>query len=92
VEDEGCVAGECPFEAAKRMRTMGKDEYEAIVAAFIAKKGITRCPTACVSPTQGTVDNTDRAALEVYAGAYEWLRQQRIVARRRLFSGFSEAS
>ena len=65
---------------------MGKDEYQATIAAFIATKGITRCPTACVSRTQGTVDDTDRAALEVYAAACEWSRQQRIVARRRLLS------
>ena len=66
---------------------MGKDEDQATIAAFIAAKGMTRCPTACVSRTQGTVEDTDRAALGVYAAACEWSRQQRIAARRRLFSG-----
>jgi len=37
-------------------------EYEAAVAAFIRAKGVTRCPTACALPTQGTVPAGDRAA------------------------------
>jgi hypothetical protein len=65
---------------------MGQDEYEATVIAFIRTKGITRCPTACALPTQGTVTSADRAALENYAAACEWLREQRIAGRRRLFS------
>jgi hypothetical protein len=64
---------------------MGQDEYEATIAVFMRTKGVTRCPTACVSRTQGTVDDTDRAALENYAAACEWSRQRRIAARRRLF-------
>jgi hypothetical protein len=67
---------------------MDQAEYEAIRAAFIRAKGITRCPTACASRTQGTVDDADRAALEDYAAACEWSRQQRIAARRRLFWTF----
>jgi hypothetical protein len=70
---------------AKRKRTMGQREYEATIAAFMRTKGVTRCPTACVSRTQGTVGETDRAALENYAAACECARQQRIAARRRLF-------
>jgi hypothetical protein len=35
-----------------------------VVAEFIRTKGITRCPTACVLPTQGLVTAADRAALE----------------------------
>ena len=66
---------------------MGQDEYGATVSAFIRTKGITRCPTACALPTQGTVTSADRAALENYAAACEWLRERRIAARRRLFSG-----
>ena len=34
---------------------MCQEEYEAAVAAFIRSKGVTRCPTACALPTQGTV-------------------------------------
>ena len=43
---------------------MGEDEYKAAVAAFIRTKGVTRCPTACALPTQGTIAADDRAALE----------------------------
>jgi len=43
-------------------------EYDAAVAAFIRTKGITRCPTACTHPTEGTVSAADRAALEAYGG------------------------
>ena len=46
---------------------MRHDEYQAAVAAFIRNKGITRCPTACVVPTQATIGAADRAALEKYA-------------------------
>ena len=64
---------------------MSQDEYEATVSVFIRTKGITRCPTACALPTQGTVTSADRAAFENYAAACEWLRERRIAARRRLF-------
>jgi hypothetical protein len=37
------------------------------VAEFIRTRGITRCPTACVSPTQALVGAADRAALQAHA-------------------------
>ena len=46
---------------------MPVSDREAAVAEFIRKRGITRCPTACVLPTQGSVAAADRAALEEYA-------------------------
>ena len=46
---------------------MGDDEYEAAVEAFIRSKGVTRCPTACALPTQGSIAASDRAALGDYA-------------------------
>jgi hypothetical protein len=58
---------------------MSKQEYEAAVAAFIRKKGITRCPTACVSPTQTEVSERDREALRQHA---EVLEQQRLAKYR----------
>jgi len=67
---------------------MSQDEYEATVAAFIRTKGITRCPTACAFRTQGTIAAADRAALEDYVAAREWLRERRIAARRRMFCSF----
>jgi hypothetical protein len=63
---------------------MREDEYEAAVAAFIRTKGVTRCPTACALPTQGTIAATDRAALEDYAIARTRSRRQRQAARERL--------
>jgi hypothetical protein len=64
---------------------MGENEYEAAVAAFIRTKGITRCPTACALPTQGSVAANDRAALEDYAIARAQGRRRRQAARERSF-------
>jgi hypothetical protein len=64
---------------------MCQDEYEAAVAAFIRSKGITRCPTACALPTQGTVPAADRAALDSYAATRSQSRQQKIAERQRSF-------
>jgi hypothetical protein len=64
------------------------NEYDAAVAAFIRAKGITRCPTACALPTQGTIGAADRTALQKYVIARAVLRQSRIAARRRLSSMF----
>jgi hypothetical protein len=63
---------------------MDQEEHEAAVVEFIRTKGITRCPTACAFPTQGTVPAADRAALENYVSAHERLRERKIAARRRL--------
>jgi hypothetical protein len=62
---------------------MHQDDHQAAVAAFIRGKGITRCPTACALPTQGTVDAADRAALQSYAAARSRSLQQKIVGRER---------
>jgi hypothetical protein len=64
---------------------MHQDEHQAAVAAFIRSKGITRCPTACALPTQGTVDAADRAALQGYAATRAESHQQKIVGRERSF-------
>lgn len=58
---------------------------EAAVAEFIRTKGITRCPTACVLPTQGRVAAADRALLEEYAASRERVRQARAAARQNSF-------
>ena len=63
---------------------MGNDEYQAAVADFMRAKGITRCPTACALPTQGTVPAADRAALEDYAVARDQTRRRRLAAREPL--------
>ena len=62
-----------------------RSDHEAVIAEFIRTKGITRCPTACVLPTQGSIDAADQAALEKHAVAQERLRQTKAAARARLF-------
>jgi hypothetical protein len=61
-------------------------DYDEVIAEFIRIKGITRCPTACVSPTQGSVGAADRAALEEHAVARARLQQAKIITRTRQFS------
>jgi hypothetical protein len=48
---------------------LSSTEYKDAVAAFIRDKGITRCPTACLVRTQGSVPAADRAELERYENA-----------------------
>ena len=55
---------------------MCSEEYEAAVAAFIRRNGITRCPTACALPTQATPAAADRAALQRYAAIRGQSRRQ----------------
>ena len=62
-----------------------RSDYEAVIAEFIRTKGITRGPTACVLPTQGSIDAADQAALEKHAVAQERLRQAKAATRARLF-------
>ncbi len=66
-------------------RIVPRDDGEAAVAEFIRSRGITRCPTACVSPTQGLVAAADRAALEEYAVERERMRRAKMAARERPF-------
>lgn len=60
---------------------MHEPEREMAVAEFIRSRGITRCPTACVSPTQASVGAADRAALEEHAIARDRVRRARIAVR-----------
>jgi hypothetical protein len=64
---------------------MPQTDCEAAVAEFIRIKGITRCPTACVLPTQGSVAAADREALEEYALQRDRLRRARAAARVQQF-------
>ncbi|HUC09690.1 MAG TPA: hypothetical protein VL985_04595 [Stellaceae bacterium] len=57
---------------------------DAAIAEFIRTRGVTRCPTACVLPTQGSVTECDRAALDEYASSRDRRRQAR-AARRNGF-------
>ena len=56
---------------------MSQSEYDAAIAAFIRRKGITRCPTACVVRTQGTVSKSDQEALQKRAVEVEIRRIRR---------------
>jgi hypothetical protein len=60
-------------------------DCEAAVAEFIRTRGVTRCPTACVLPTQGAVGRADREALGEYAARREQLRRVRLATRMQQF-------
>jgi hypothetical protein len=62
-----------------------RSDYEVVIAEFIRTRGITRCPTACLLPTQGSIDAADQAALERHAAAQERSRQAKAAARARVF-------
>ena len=64
---------------------MSQSEYETAVAEFIRSKGINRCPTVCLAPTQGSVAIADRLALRQRAERREELREQN---GRRMNSAF----
>ena len=57
---------------------MSQTDYDAAVAEFLRNKGITRCPTVCIVPTQGTVAEKDRVALRDYAAAKEAARLEKM--------------
>ena len=55
------------------------------VAEFIRTKGVTRCPTACVVPTQASVAAADREALGEYAARRAERRRARVAAYAQQF-------
>ena len=57
---------------------MSEADYEAAVAAFLRTKGVTRCPTVCVIPTQATVAEADRAAYRDHVAAQEAARSEKL--------------
>jgi hypothetical protein len=57
---------------------MSQSEYETAVAEFIRSKGIIRCPTVCLVPTQGSVAIADRVALRRRAKRFEELRTEKM--------------
>jgi hypothetical protein len=56
---------------------MSRSDQEVAVADFIRINGVTRCPTACLVRTQGTVSQADREALQKRAIEAEFLRSRR---------------
>jgi hypothetical protein len=57
---------------------MSDADYEAAVAAFLSTRGVTRCPTVCVVPTQATVAEADRQAYRDYVAARELSRLEKL--------------
>ncbi|MGH7059649.1 MAG: hypothetical protein ACREFH_04610 [Stellaceae bacterium] len=55
-------------------------DYQDAIATFLRTKGVTRCPTVCVVPTQATVAEADRAAYRDYVAAREAERRERLRA------------
>ena len=56
---------------------MSDADYARQIAEFMSKKGVTRCPTACVVPTRASVTEADRAALRNYDAAREMARLEK---------------
>src|SRR5215471_881668 len=79
----GTTSGGSHSEAIDREGVKMSDEDCDVVAEFIRSRGITRCPTACVLPTQGLITAADRIALEQYAVARDRARRERAAARWR---------
>lgn len=57
---------------------MSTADYDAAIAEFLRRKGVTRCPTACVVPTHANVAEADRAALRRYNDAREAARIEKL--------------
>ena len=66
---------------------MSSENCETVIDEYIRTKGVTRCPTACVVPTQASVTEADRAALGEYRTARDQQRREKAAARARLFWG-----
>jgi hypothetical protein len=77
--------GNPPMVDVKAKRAVAGSDCDSVIAEFIRTRGITRCPTACVLPTQGLVDAADRAALEEHATVQERSRRAKAAARARFF-------
>lgn len=69
------------------MQIVSDHDFEAVISEYIRAKGVTRCPTACVVPTQGSVAAADRAALAEYAITRDRQRRERAAARARFVWG-----
>jgi len=81
----GRRGGSPPMIDVEAKRAVAGSDFDIVVAEFIRTRGITRCPTACVLPTQGSVDAADRAALEEHATVQERSRRAKAAARARFF-------
>lgn len=69
------------------MLAISDDDCNTVIAEYIRGKGVTRCPTACVVPTQASVTEADRVALEEYRSTRERQRREKAAARARMLWG-----
>ena len=65
---------------------MSEADYQAAVAAFLRTKGVTRCPTVCVVPTQATIPEADRAAYRDYVATREAARLEKMKSLQDVLS------
>lgn len=77
--------------AREILMLMISDDCETVIAEYIKTKGVTRCPTACVVPTQASVTDADRVALGEYRSARDRQRREKAAARARLFWGIDSS-
>jgi hypothetical protein len=70
---------------------MSDPDYEAAVAAFLRTKGVTRCPTVCVVPTQATIAEADRAAYRDYVTAREAARLEKLKSAQQMLPLLTQA-
>jgi hypothetical protein len=61
---------------------MSKTDYDNAIAQFLLTKGVTRCPTVCVVPTQAIVADADRAAYRDYIATQEAARLEKVRSLR----------
>jgi hypothetical protein len=73
------------------MLVISDDNCDTVIAEYIRTKGVTRCPTACVVPTQASVTAADRAALEEYRSERDRQRREKAATRARLFWGIGSS-
>jgi hypothetical protein len=65
---------------------MTYNDEQAAIAEFIRRKGATRCPTACLTRTQGRVTTSDKLALSRHHQDRDALREEKL---RRLAAALS---
>jgi hypothetical protein len=74
-------------DAEKTVQIISDHNCDAVIAEYIRTRGVTRCPTACAVPTQASVTEADRVALEEYAIERSRQRREKAAARARLLWG-----
>ena len=75
----------CSELSREKGQVMSHHDRDAEIAAFIQAKGVTRCPTACAVPIQGSPDLADQAALAEYANARDQSLRMKIATRWQIF-------